>query len=188
MMKIIKSISVLFTLLILNSSLAQDPDVNKFKIGLGFGMGFITENTQTSQLALNAGFEKNSFELTFDGSYFLQSQGDRPRFSKNHQLMMGLNYYILSNNFRPFVGVKGGLAYSESLEYGILNVTTNELEFTPSINPIAAVNAGFEYGVSEKLNVNLEGRLLMGKHLSNSHPTYLDELRFTIGINYTLIN
>ena len=61
----------------------------KVKSALSFAPGFLTEKTKTIQLQGTFGFIQNKIELRGDGFYFLNSFGDRPRFTMNHQLYAG---------------------------------------------------------------------------------------------------
>ncbi len=168
----------------------QDSDSTswQFRVGAGYAPGFITENTQTSQAYLNLGFKQNSFEVRLETFYFLNTQGDRPRFNYNHQAFLGANYKFLKGDFNPFIGGQVGLAYAESSEYGIIDQNTGNINFEPAINPLASISAGFEYAATDRLFFSLEGKQIFGRHVANSYPTYLDEFRVSIGVGFNLIN
>lgn len=116
----------------------------KNKSALSFAPGFLTENTKSVQLQGTLGFIQNKIELRGDGFYFLNSFGDRPRFSMNHQLYAGAFYRFLENNFQPYVGFQPGIAYSQSSEYGTLNEDTQEIEYQATINPVGSLSTGFD--------------------------------------------
>ena len=166
----------------------EDSSGWKLSAGAGYAPGFITENTQTNQLTANFAFEKESFGIKLDGYYFLNAQGDRPRFNYNHQIYLGGYYKFFDTKIYPVVGAKVGLAFAESNEYGILNQTSGEIEFQPAISPLSAISLGVQYDAEDWIYLFLEGQQIFGKHISNSYATYLDELRFSIGIGFHLIN
>ncbi|MFD1553147.1 hypothetical protein DNU06_12515 [Putridiphycobacter roseus] len=182
-------ITKIFCLLLLLPSqlFAQSEEDYDLNVGLYYSAGFLTEQTQTSNAHLSVGFLKNKIEGSLDLFYFLNAQGERERFNFNHQLFLGANYYFMVNKIKPYVGVQVGLASSESSEYGVFN-TNNELVYESSINPLTSFNFGVKYAVSERFNITFSGRQIFGKHLANSYSTYLDELRFSFGINYSIIN
>jgi outer membrane protein W len=105
----------------------------------------------------------------------------------NHQAFFGGFYYFLKENFRPYLGAQFGLAYAQSTEYGIID-SEDILELKPAFNPLASVGLGFDYKLNSRLDLNFECRQILGKHIANSYPTYLDEFRISIGIGFYLIN
>ncbi|MDX1348606.1 MAG: hypothetical protein R3279_00085 [Putridiphycobacter sp.] len=177
----------LFIFITLFTGFSQSTNDWHLKLGTNYSHGFITENTQTMQLHGNLGFEKNNFELRLDGFYFMGQQGDRTRFSINHQLFLGGFHYFFKENFRPYIGAQFGLSYTQSTEYGIINAE-DVLTFEPAFNPLVSAGLGFDYKLNNRLDLNLECRQIMGKHISNSYPTYLDEFRVSIGVGFYLIN
>jgi outer membrane protein W len=186
-MSVKKHILSLTFLLLLFTINAQTTNDWHLKLGTNYAHGFITENTQTSQLQLSVGFEKDRFELRLDGFYMLGYQGDRERFSVNNQALFGGFYYFLPNNIKPYLGCQVGLAYSRSTEYGIIN-ELNKLEFESALNPIVSLATGLDYKLNNRFDLNIECRQIFGKHIANSYPTYLDEFRVSIGIGFYLIN
>jgi len=186
-MKIKQIILSLSAILILLSANAQNENDWQLKVGANYAHGFMTENTQTMQVQTFVGFERKNFELRLDGFYMLGQQGDRERFSINNQVFFGGYYYFLSNKVRPYFGGQIGLAYSKSTEYGTIN-ETNELVFESTFNPIVSVGGGLDHKVSSRLDLNFECRQIFGKHSANSYPTFLDELRVSIGVGYYLVN
>ncbi|MFK8043937.1 MAG: hypothetical protein AB8B72_00475 [Crocinitomicaceae bacterium] len=179
---------VFLAFLILNCGVqAQSNSDWKVKVGANYAQGFITENTQTMQLHANFGFEKDNFEVRADGFYFLGQQGDRERFSINHQLFVGGYYYFLQNKMRPYVGTQIGLAYAQSTEYGLLN-GENNLSFEAAYSPVFSFGAGLDYKLNDWIDLSFECRQLYGRHIANSYPTFLDEFRISIGVGFYLIN
>jgi len=161
---------------------------SNLKLGVGYAPGFITENTLTSQLHANLGYEINGLSVRFDTYYFLDSKGDRPRFTFNHQFYLGSFYRFGSKKLHPSIGAQIGLAYAQSNENGVFNAVTGIIDYKPAINPVALVSLGIEYDFTKQLYTFFEGKYISGKHVSNSYPTYLDELRISIGIGFNLIN
>lgn len=159
----------------------------QLKLGANYAHGFLTENSQTMQLHVNVGFEKNNFEARLDGFYYLGQQGDRDRFSINHQAFLGGYYYFLKNSVRPYVGAQIGMAMAQSTEYGIFDLEDN-LEFETAINPVVSIGAGLDYKLNDRIDFNIECRQIFGKHMANSHSTYLDEFRVSLGVGFILIN
>ncbi len=158
----------------------------KIKAATSFAPGFISENTKTIQIQGVLGFVKDKIELRGDGFYFLNSFGDRPRFTLNHQLYAGAFYRFLENNFQPYVGFQPGIALSQSSEFGSLNFETQELEFQTTVNPVGSVIGGFDFFGEKWFYLFSEVRYIFGKHKSNSYPVYLDEFRISFGLGLTL--
>ena len=184
-MKFIFLTILLSSITILN---AQSDKNWSLRTGVGFAPGFLTENTQTSQINAFVGFQREKLEIRVDGFYFLNAQGDRPRFKYNHQVYLGGFYKFLEESIHPYIGAQVGFAISESSEFGVLNTITGDLEFERGLNPLGSVIGGVEYNVNDKLSFFLETRYIFGKHLTNSYPTYLDEFRISIGLAFNLIN
>jgi len=129
-------------------------------------------------------YVKNKVELRADGFYFLKSQGDRPRFSVNHQVFLGANYLFLDGKTKPYLGTQIGLAHSKSSEYGVLNGLSSDIEYQSSINPLVSIVGGLNYVPSNKLYFWVESRQIFGKHISNSYSTFLDEFRLSLGVGF----
>jgi len=159
----------------------------KLKGALSFAPGFLRENTKTIQLQGTFGYVKNKIELRGDAFYFLNSFGDRPRFSMNHQLYAGVFYKFLTDkNFQPYIGFQPGIAMSQSSEYGALNFETQEIEYQVSYNPVGSIAGGFDFFGEKWFYLFTEARYIFGKHTSNTYPVYLDEFRLSFGLGFTL--
>jgi len=158
----------------------------KLKAATSFAPGFLTENTKTIQIQGTFGFIKNKIELRGDAFYFLNSFGDRPRFSMNHQLYAGAFYRFLDNQFQPYVGFQPGIALAKSSEYGALNAETSEIEYKSALNPVGSVTLGFDFFGEKWFYLFSEARYIFGKHTSNTYPVYLDEFRLSFGLGFTL--
>lgn len=184
---VIKLQTVIVALLLSVSTFAQNENDWQLKLGVNYGHGFITEQTQTLQGQFNFGFEKENFEARVDAFYMFKQQGDRVRFSQNNQFFLGGYYYFLNHNLRPYCGAQIGLAQAKSTEYGTLN-TSNTLETESAINPVVSIGAGIDYKLNQRFDLNIECRQIYGKHIANSYPTYLDEFRISIGVGICLIN
>ena len=178
---------LLLTLLLPCQLFSQSEKDYNLNVGLAYSLGFLTEQTQTSNAHFNLGFLKHKVEGNVDFFYFINAQGERERFNFNHQGFLGANYYFKTDKMKPYVGVQIGLAYAESSEYGVFN-QENELVFEPSLNPLVSFNFGMKYAISNRFDISFSGRQIFGKHLSNSYATYLDEFRFSLGFSYSLIN
>ena len=153
------------------------------KSALSFAPGFITEKTKTIQLQGTIGFVKNKIEFRGDGFYFLNSFGDRPRFSMNHQLYAGVFYkFLTEKSFQPYAGIQPGIAMSQSSEYGALNFETQELEYEVIYNPVGSITGGFDFYCKKWVYLFAEARYIFGKHKSNTYPVYLDEFRLSFGL------
>ena len=157
----ILTLSVIF--FSLNPLTAQDNDW-RFTLGTKYAHGFLTENTQSMRLNLETGFQKNNFELRLEGSYLLNQQGERIRFSRNNQIFFGGYYRFSLKSLTPHFGGGIGLAHSESTEYGVIN-DVNELEFESSYNPLASLSAGLEIELNQLMSFNLECQQIFGKHI-----------------------
>lgn len=166
-------------------SFSQEEKDWKINAALSFSPGLLTENTQSIQLHGFLGFLKNKIQLRGDGFYFLNSFGDRPRFSMNHQLYAGAFYHFTEKQFQPYLGFQPGIAISQSSEYATLNETTGELEYRVAANPLGSVAGGFQYYGEKLFFFFVETRYIFGQHKANTYPTYLDELRFSFGLGLT---
>mgnify|MGYP000058890925 CR=1 FL=1 len=159
----------------------------KIKTALSFSTGFLRENTRTIQLQGNFGLVKNKIEIRGDVFYFLNSFGDRPRFSMNHQLYAGVFYKFLSDKkFQPYAGFQPGIAMSQSSEYGALNSETQKIEYQITYNPVGSLSGGFEYFGEKWFYLFTEARYIFGKHKSNTYPVFLDEFRVSFGLGFTI--
>jgi len=187
-----KIILVLLTGLLGLNSFGQVEDIVskkdwKVKAALSFAPGLLTEKTKTIQLQGTFGFVKDKIELRGDAFYFLNSFGDRPRFSMNHQLYAGVFYKFLSDNkFQTYVGFQPGIAMSQSSEYGALDFETQELEYQITYNPVGSIAGGFEFFGEKWFYLFTEARYVFGKHKSNTYPIFLDEFRLSFGLGFVL--
>lgn len=187
MKKIITLLFIAFSFLIH----AQNPTDSlsaktwKLKSAVSFAPGFLTEKTKTIQLQGTFGFIKDKIELRGDAFYFLNSFGDRPRFTMNHQLYAGAFYRFTDKQFQPYLGFQPGIAMSQSSEFGTLNSTTQEIEYKISYNPVGSVAGGFDFFGEKWFYIFTEARYIFGKHKSNSYPAFLDEFRLSFGLGFT---
>ena len=167
------------------SASAQTSKSWRIKSALAFAPGLLTENTQTIQLQGYLGFLHEKIEWRGEAFYFLNSFGDRPRFTMNHQLFSGAFYHFSENAFQPYVGFQPGIALAQSSEYGSLNSETLELEYKKAINPVGSVAAGFDLFGEKLFFLFVETRYIFGKHKADTYPVYLDEWRFSFGLGWT---
>ena len=188
-----KNLIIIATLLLSFNAISQATTDNqqlvndwKIKSALYFAPGFLTENTKTIQLQGTLGFVKDKIELRSDVFYFLNSFGDRPRFTMNHQLFVGAFYkFFTEKNFQPYVGFQPGIAMSQSSEYGALNVDSQKIEYQISYNPVGSIAGGFDFYGEKWFYLFTEARYIFGKHKSNTYPIYLDEFRLSFGLGFT---
>jgi len=158
----------------------------KIKAATSFAPGFLTENTKTIQLQGYLGFIQGKIELRGDAFYFLNSFGDRPRFSMNHQLFAGAFYRFLpEKQFQPYLGFQPGIAMTQSSEFGVINFETQELDYKISYNPVGSIATGFDFFGEKWFYIFTEARYIFGKHKSDSYPVYLDEFRLSFGLGFT---
>ena len=155
-----------------------------FKSALSFSPGLLTENTRTVQLHGYFGIRPSvgRVELRGDGFYFLNSMGDRPRFSMNHQLYAGAFYRFSDKAFQPYLGFQPGVAYSQSSEFGALDEVTGEINYKKSVNPVGSIAGGLDFFGEKFFFLFVETRYIFGKHKSDTYPVYLDEWRFSFGL------
>jgi hypothetical protein len=158
----------------------------KIKSALSFSAGLLTENTQTIQLHGYIGMrpKQGRIELRGDGFYFLNSFGDRPRFTINHQLYAGAFYRFSDAQFQPYVGLQPGIAYAQSSEYGRFNDATNTVQYKKTINPVGSVTGGLDFFAEKLFFMFIETRYIFGKHKADSYPIFLDEWRFSFGLGF----
>lgn len=156
----------------------------KIKSALSFAPGLLTESTYTIQLQGYLGFLKNKIELRGEAFYFLDSFGDRPRFSMNHQLYTGALYHFSENPLQPYVGFQPGVALSQSSEYGSYDSSTGTVEFKKAINPVGSVVGGVDFYGEKLFFLFVETRYIFGKHKTNTYPVFLDEWRFSFGLGF----
>ncbi len=183
-----KTILFFFLLNSIFPSLSQDFEIKEKRVhsALGFSTGFLTEHTQSINLHGFLGvLLKDQIELRGDGFYFLGNTGDRPRFSKNHQLLAGAFYHFSNRKFQPYFGLQPGIAISQSSEFGVLNSSTGKIEYQTTANPIISIAGGFKLYAQKWFLAFVEVRQNYGKHKSNSYPVYLDEFRVSFGFGFT---
>ena len=154
----------------------------KIKSAFAFAPGLLTENTQTIQLQGYLGFLQDKIEIRGEAFYFLDSFGDRPRFSMNHQLYTGILYHFSDNSFQPYAGFEPGIALTQSSEYGTYNGST--VEYKKVINPVGSVVGGFDFYGEKLFFLFVETRYIFGKHKTNTYPIFLDEWRFSFGLGF----
>lgn len=176
-------------LLLISSSLmatAQEKDRDwTVDATLAFSPGFLTENTQTIQLHGYLGYMKDRIHLRGDGFYYLGAFGDRPRFDMNHQIYAGAFYHFTDSRFQPYAGFQPGIAIARSSEYETLvDPVTGETEAKVAVNPLGSGAAGFAYYGEKLFYLFFEGRYIFGKHKANTHPVFLDEMRFSFGLGF----
>jgi len=157
----------------------------KIKTALSFAPGLLTEKTYSLQLQGYLGFMQDKIEWRGEAFYFLNSYGQRPRFSMNHQLYMGAFYHFTETSFQPYVGFQPGIALSQSSEYGSLNATTQQIEYKKTLNPVGSIAGGFDFFGEKLFFLFVETRYIFGKHKSDTYPIYLDEWRFSFGLGIT---
>lgn len=163
-------------------SFAQDERDWKIKTALSFAPGILTEKTYSLQLQGYLSFLQEKIEWRGEAFYFLNSFGNRPRFSMNHQIFTGAFYHFTENSFQPYVGFQPGIAISQSSEYGTLNAQTQELEYKIAANPVGSVAGGFDFFGEKLFFLFVETRYIFGKHKADSYPIFLDEWRFSFGL------
>lgn len=161
-------------------------DQTKYKTALSFSTGLLTEKTRTTQLQGTLEFRPKMTHVAMraDAFYFLNSTGDRPRFSINHQLFVGGFYRFSDKALQPFVGFQPGIAYSQSSEFGSLNETTGELTYQKTINPVGSIIGGLDFFAEKLFFMFVETRYIFGKHKSDTYPVFLDEWRFSFGLGF----
>lgn len=159
---------------------------SKFKASLSFAPGWLTENTRTNNLQASFAFhpKEGRIELRGDGFYFLNSVGDRPRFTINHQLFAGAFYKFSDKQLQPYLGFQPGIAYSQSSEHGSLDQATGNIIFKKTINPVGAFAGGIEFFAEKLFFCYFETRYIFGKHKSDTYPIFLDELRLSFGLGF----
>jgi len=158
----------------------------KINAASSIAVGLQTEKTYSFSLQGYAGFLKKKVEMRGDIFFFLGQEGDRPRFSMNHQLLTGAFYHFSEKSFQPYVGLQPGVAMSQSSEYGTLDEATNTIKYKITMNPIASGVLGFKYYAPRMFYLFVETRYVMGKHKSNTYPVHLDEWRAAFGLGLFL--
>jgi len=188
--KRIKKTAVLVALIAfsVNGFAQNDTETTKPKIkaAVSFAPGFLTEKTKSIQVQGYLGFRPKAgrIELRGDVFYFLNSFGDRPRFSINHQLFAGAFYRFSDKQFQPYIGFQPGIAYTQSSEFGVLNNETGLVEYKKVINPVGSFSGGFDFFAEKAFFLFVETRYIFGKHKSDTYPVFLDELRFSFGLGW----
>jgi hypothetical protein len=164
----------------------QDNKDWKINAASSIAVGLQTEKTYSFSLQGYAGFLKNKIEMRGDIFFFLGQEGDRPRFSMNHQMLTGAFWHFSEKSFQPYVGFQPGVAMTQSSEYGTLNEATNTIEYKITMNPIASGVLGFKLYAPRMFYMFAETRYVMGKHKSNTYPVHLDEWRTAFGLGIFL--
>lgn len=157
----------------------------KVTSALSFAPGLLTENTQTIQLHGYLGFQQQKIHIRGDGFYYLGAFGDRPRFEINHQLYAGAFYHFTETKFQPYVGFQPGIAIARSSEYEtLIDPNTGETEAKIATSPVGSAIGGFSYYGDKLFFLFVEARYIFGKHKANTHPVFLDEMRFSFGLGF----
>lgn len=162
------------------------PEKLEFKTSLSFSAGLLTENTQTTQLqgTLAVRPKASRIEIRSDAFYFLNSVGERPRFTINHQLFVGAFYRFSDKQLQPYVGFQPGIAYAQSSEYGTLDAATGTVNYKKTVNPVGSFTGGLDFFAERLFFMFVETRYIFGKHTSDSYPIFLDEWRFSFGLGF----
>lgn len=178
---------IILVFLVLGLSLCGFSQEKDWKIttALSFAPGFLTEKTQTIQLHGYLGFQQQKIHLRGDAFYYLSAFGARPRFDMNHQIYAGAFYHFTETSFQPYVGFQPGIAIARSSEYETLvDPVTGETKAAIAVNPVGSAIGGFTYYGEKLFFLFFEGRYIFGKHKANSHPVFLDEMRFSFGLGF----
>ena len=178
---------IIIVALILGLSINANAQERDWKItsAFSFAPGFLTENTQTIQLHGYLGFQQQKIHIRGDAFYFLSAFGDRPRFDMNHQIYTGAFYHFTETKFQPYVGFQPGIAIARSSEYETLvDPVTGSTEAKVATSPVGAAVGGFSYYGDKLFFLFVEGRYIFGKHKANTHPVFLDEMRFSFGLGF----
>ena len=174
---------ILFLLVFSGSTaIAQAERDWKIKTALSFAPGLLTEKTYSLQLQGYLAFIQKKIEWRGEAFYFLNSFGERPRFSMNHQIYTGAFYHFTESAFQPYVGFQPGIAIAQSSEYGALNSETNTIDYKIAANPVGSVGGGFDFYGEKWFFLFVETRYIFGKHKTDTYPVYLDEWRFSFGL------
>jgi len=181
----IRSILLIAILALSSYSFGQEKTRPTYKAALSFSPGFLTENTITSQIHGYFGLRPmaGNIELRGDGFYFMGSQGDRPRFTMNHQVYAGAFYRFSNMSLQPYAGFQPGIAYSQSSEYGVPDESGN-LVYKKTVNPVGSIAAGVDFFGEKVFFLFAETRYIFGKHTSDSYPIFLDEWRLSFGLGF----
>ncbi len=161
-------------------------NIGRIKAGAGFSPGFISRKTQSVQIHGLLGWKNKEepIELRGEGFYFVNSFGENPRFSTNHQLFAGAFYVFSPKNFQSYLGFQPGIAFSKALNFGSWNAQTQEIEYRMSVNPVFACVAGFDLYADKWFFLFAEMRQILGKHTSDTTPLSLREFRFSFGSGF----
>jgi len=183
----------IFSLVLLTTTgFAQDKQIGfdrtTYNAAISFSTGLLTEKTRTTQLqgTLEIRPKMSRISVRSDVFYFLNSVGDRPRFSMNHQLYLGAFYRFSDAALQPFIGFQPGIAYSQSSEFATLNAKTGTLDYKKTINPVGSIAGGLDFFSEKLFFMFVETRYIFGKHKSDTYPVFLDEWRFSFGLGFHL--
>ena len=112
--------------------------------------------------------------------YYLKS-GDKQMLNQNHQLFAGSSYHFNTNsNFVPYFGIQPGIGLTQA------NFVTIDGENNVEASPLISAVAGFNYYASSWFHLFIDGRYVIGEHLSNQKKIILDEVRLSFGLGFNL--
>ena len=125
--------------------------------------------------------------------YFHISSGmtkDSLKLVLNHQLFAGIAYHFCSRSFfDPYIALQPGLAYAQVKSEQVNQVNEHtpfgQIDYTPNINPVLGLSAGFNYFFPRYFHFFIEIRYIHGTHLFNAPMAFsLDELKGQFGLGW----
>lgn len=136
----------------------------------GYSYGF--------NLEYNKQLNKN-FDYTLSGSILYASQESHSNFGRLHYfhipVTIGIRYSIIKNPVQPYIALEGGLSYFSNEMLGGKLISRNppvvetELAKTKKIYPGLGGLIGLIIPVSERIGININGRLYL---VSKSYASF----------------
>lgn len=147
-----------------------------------FSMGTLTEINQTSlHLHGNIEYYVNEKIAARGDIYYYLKPSKESVLDLNHQLFAGTSYHIgTANNLDPYIGIQPGLAITQYSERILLSKNT------ASLTPLLSGVVGLNYYANNWFHLFIDGRYILGKHISNLPPTAINEFRISFGLGFNI--
>jgi hypothetical protein len=180
---------ILFITLLPLLGFSQDDSESVVRSGLLRSQATITYGkfTAVNQSSLyiqgNLEYYVNSKLSTRGDLFYFLKPNDESLLEINNQLFAGGSFHIpYKGNFNPYLGIQPGIAITESSNTVIPNIYKPNAALTPLISGVI----GFNYYAKKWFHLFVDGRYVLGKHLSNYPPVDISEFRISFGLGFNI--
>lgn len=154
-----------------------------FRTTLTFATGYMPKN-YINNLYLTGNIEyytSNNISLRGEGYYFFNSMNQDKTLRMNHLMYSGALYHFGEGAFDPFIGLQGGLSYTQC---GLPNIGLENRSAV--INPIVSPITGFNYYATDWFHLFINIRYTAGTHLSKDAIIPLNEWNASFGLGFNV--